>query len=175
MYLENYISYFFGIIALITAMLAYQAKKRENLLRISIVTGICWVLYFFFERSYVSAVVCSISTLKLLIFLIGIRHKWADNIAWLFIFLTVTFISGFSTYRTILDIIPIIASSLVSIATYLKNEKNIRLVSFIGLSFWVANGIINDLYFALLSDTISLISVIVAFFRLDIKRVKDCN
>ena len=72
MHLENYIGYFFGITALITAMLAYQAKKRENLLKISIVTGICWVLYFFLEKSYVSAVVCVISTLKLMIFLIGI-------------------------------------------------------------------------------------------------------
>ena len=122
--LEDYIGYGFGILALISAMIAYQAKRRATLLKISILTGICWVLYFFFEGAYVSAVVCIISTLKLVIFLLGIKHKWADHIVWLFIFLFVTLVSGFSTYQTFLDIIPNLL--ICNVAFFRKLKSKIR-------------------------------------------------
>ena len=75
----------------------------------------------------------------------------------------------------IAKIILLVASVTVSCSVYFKKESTIRLISFIGLSFWVTNGIINSLYFALASDSISLLSIIIAFFRLDIGNRKEKN
>ena len=167
---EKYIAYVLGALAVMFMVLTYQAKTRANILKISLLAGICWVLYYFFENDLVSSVVCLISAVQLVIFILGIKHKWARHILWLFLSLSLTIVLGLMTFSTWYNILPIIAGSLVSISTYLKKESSIRALAFIGLSFWVANGIIGHFWFALLGDTMSLISIIIAYFRLDRKK-----
>lgn len=156
---------FFGMVALVLAALTYQAKTRHGILLYNIFCSLSWVLYFFFQGAIVSSAVCFIAFARAVVFFLGMKHKWANHVGWLYFFIAATVAAGCLSFTSVLDIIPIVAGAVICLSMFCKKESNIRLVSFIGFLFWIANGAINGLYFALISDCISLLSVIVAWFR----------
>lgn len=164
---------FFGIVALVLAALSYQAKTRNKILLISLFCALSWVLYFIFQGAYISAAVCFVSFLRAVIFYLGLRYKWADHFAWLIFFCGFTIVVGVVGFTTFKDIYPVIAGVLVGASFFMKKEKYIRLISFVGLGFWVVNGIINALYFALISDIISMVSIVIAWIRFYEKKQKN--
>lgn len=163
---------FFGIVSLILAALMYQAKTRRVILLYSVFCSFSWVLYFIFQGAFVSAAVCLASFLRAIIFYLGLTHKWANSILWLLLFIAFTVVAGLAGYTSWLDLFAIAAGVVISISTFFKKESHIRLVSFFGFLLWVANGAINGLYFALVSDSISLLSIIVAWIRFYILKKK---
>ncbi len=156
---------FFGIVSLILAALTYQAKTRRVILLYNVFCSLSWVLYFLFQGAFVSAAVCFIAFARAVIFCLGVKYQWANHVGWLYFFIAATIIAGFGGYSSPLDIVPIAAGSVICLSMFCKKESNIRLVSFVGFLLWIANGAINGLYFALVSDCISLLSIIVAWIR----------
>lgn len=158
----------FGISALVSAFISFQAKTRRMIIKMSLVAVVFWVLYFFAEGAYVSGIMCFVAILRLALNYIGIDYKWAGHPAWLYVFLGLVFLFGIATYAQPKDLIPITASLLMTLSTFLKKERSIRIVSFMGISVWIANGLLGGLWFALTSDVCSVISIVIAIIRYDL-------
>jgi len=158
----------FGISALVCAFLSFQAKTRRMIIKMSLVAVVFWVLYFFAEGAYVSAIMCFVSILRLALNFIGIDYKWAGHIAWLYVFLGLILLFGIASYAQPKDLIPTTASLLMTLSTFLKKERSIRIVSFAGISVWIVNGLLGGLWFALISDVCSVVSIVIAIIRYDI-------
>ena len=70
------------------------------------------------------------------------------------------------------DIFPLIASTLSTIAYFVLNVKLLKLLNMGNSAFWLTNNLINGTYIAAVSDSLSIISIIVSFIRYKIEDKK---
>ena len=148
----------FGVLAICCKICEYQSKTRSKTLFFAIVASICWVLYFFFYGSFASMLTCFVGVIRLIIFLQRGKHAWADSIIWLIVFLALQVIIAVFTVRTWLDTFSVIAGAFGVMAYFVVNPTKFRALSFIHMSLWVINSIVNFFPIALISDAASTVS-----------------
>ena len=167
----------FGICAIIFKIIEYQVKKRGTMFTIATIANVCWVLYFAFLGNVASTLTCFINVIKLLIFMQRDKHKWAESVWWLILFLVlqvlVSIYTIFSPTSSWMDVFCITAGFFGVLAYFFKDAKKYRFLSFIHMSLWVANSIANFYPIALLSDAFSTVSCGVAIVRYDLLKGKN--
>ena len=163
----------FGVLAICCKVTEYQVKKRATMLVIATIANFLWVMYFVFYGDWASALTCFVSSVRLLIFLQKGKHKWADSIFWLVFFLLFQAVVSVFTYSGWKDIFALVAGFVGIVAYYVMNQKAYRVLSLIFMSLWVINGVFKVYPIALISDTLSVISVLSAIIRFDIVKNKQ--
>ena len=158
----------FGVLAIACKVSEYQVKKRATMLVIATIANFLWVMYFVFYGDWASALTCFVSSVRLLIFLQKGKHKWADSIFWLVFFLLFQAVVSVFTYSGWKDIFALVAGFVGIVAYYVMNQKAYRVLSLMFMSLWVINGVFKVYPIALISDTLSVISVLSAIIRFDI-------
>ncbi len=155
----------FGVIAIISMFIGYQMKQRQKIFILYMIANVCWVFYFTLQGNLVSALMCLISLIRSLVFLQRGKKKWAESILWLYFFLAVMLTSTVLTYRDWRDIFALLATAFGTIAFFAIKEKTLRIVNSGAYIFWMVNSITNLYWVALISDTISFISLLIALYR----------
>ena len=158
----------FGVLAIGCKVCEYQVKKRDVMLIIATIANVLWVLYFVFYGDLASALTCFIGVVRLLVFMQKGKHKWAESSIWLVLFLILQVAVAIFTYKVWKDLISLTAGFVGIFAYFVASPKKYRYLSFVYMSLWVVNGIIKFYPVALISDTMSLISVTVAIVRFSI-------
>ncbi|MBR1968438.1 MAG: YgjV family protein [Clostridia bacterium] len=157
----------FGVIAIICKILEYQSNSRLASLTLCTVACICWVAYFGLYGDFTSALTCFISIIRLLVFMQMGKHAWADSKLWVVLFFILQTLIVIFTFR--IESIFAALAGFVGIAAYLMiDQRKYRALSFIYMALWVANGIINFYPIALISDSLSVVSVSIAIYRYDL-------
>ena len=159
-----------GVIAIIFKVCEYQAKKRSAMFVIATFANLCWVAYFFLYGDYISSLTCLINVVRMLIFAQKGKYSWADSPLWIILFLIVQTGIVIFTVKSLLDICTILAGYLGIFAYFVKDLKKYRLLSFFHMLCWMCNGIFKFYPVALISDTLSTISVSVAIYRYDLSK-----
>ena len=175
---------FIGIIAVILKIIELQLKSRSKRLILAMLSAICWVIYFFVCGKVTSSITCVIAVIQSLIFLQRAKHKWANNISWLILFLAVQI--GICVWNVlsgdgVLVLLSVMAGIFGTMAYFVMNEKAYRILVLISLLFWVANSVVGTffsssssrLWAALLSDVFGAVSAIVAIIRYDVIKVQS--
>lgn len=159
-----------GVIAIILKILEYQVPKRETMFIITLGANICWVLYFALYCNFASTLTCFVNVIKMLIFMQRGKHKWADSVWWLILFLVLQTGVAVFTVRAWFDIFAVVAGYLGILSYFFVNPKIYRALSFIHMSTWVISGLVNIYPIAIISDSVSTISCGVAIWRYDIRK-----
>lgn len=172
----------FGVIAVILKIIELQLKSRSKRLILALFSAVCWVIYFFICGKVTASITSTIAVIQSLIFLQRGKHKWADNLFWLFLFLGVQV--GICVWNVlsgegVLVLLSVFAGLFGTMAYFVKNDRLYRILVLISLLFWVANSIVGTffssstsrLWAALASDVFGTTSAIVAIFRYDIIKV----
>ena len=74
------------------------------------------------------------------------------------------------SYHKVLDIVPVICALLFCATVCTKKEANIRKIMFANQSTWLVYDLIVKAYMFGISNVLTLISIIIAFFRYDYKK-----
>jgi hypothetical protein len=157
-----------GVLAIICKILEYQVKNRSVMFIFSTFANVCWVLYFALYGNIASTFTCVINVIKLLIFAQRGKHRWAESVWWLILFLVLQTVVTIFTVSSWVDVFCITAGYLGVLAYFFKDAKKYRLLSFFHMAIWVANSIANFYLIALLSDSFSTISCAIAICRFDL-------
>ncbi len=167
----------FGVLAIVCKICEYQVKKRTTMLMIATMANFLWVLYFIFYGDFASALTCLIGCIRLLIFMQKGKYKWADSPLWLIFFLALQVAVAIFTFRIWQDLISITAGFFGIFAYFVIDPKKYRALSFIHMALWVVNSAVKFYPIALISDSVSTISVTVAMIRFSImeKKAKKNN
>ena len=75
---------------------------------------------------------------------------------------------GMLTYKDIFSLLPIFGVMFETLAFWLKNERNIRIVSLLGAPPWLAYNLLNLAYGSAVGNVIAMVSIIVAIVRYDV-------
>ena len=169
----------FGVVAVILKIIELQLKNRSKRLVLAMSSAVCWVIYFFLCGKVTASITSIIAVVQSLIFLQRGKHKWADNLFWLFLFLGVQV--GICVWNVlsgegILVLLSVFAGLFGTMAYFVKNDRAYRILVLISLLFWVANSIVGTffsssasrLWAALASDVFGSTSAIIAIIRFDI-------
>jgi hypothetical protein len=154
-----------GILAMAFCVMAYQFKKRVNIILSNLGGQICWVLYFALQADLTSAITCALSAVMLSVFSKKGKWKIADSLITVIAFIIV--IAGFSalSFKVWSDIFPLLAGIFGVITHSRATEKRLRQCSILWLLCWILNGVFKVYPIALINDSMCLVSSIIALVR----------
>ena len=154
-----------GVLALILLVTSYQMKNRSTMFNVYLGTATCWILYFGLQGNFASVLMNLVAVIRTFVFKLRGKQKWVDSYLTLTIFLIgMTGLTALS-FRDYRDIFPLFATASQTVAFYQVKEKNIRAINLVGYVFWILNGITCQYWVALVCDSITFVSLIVAIYR----------
>ena len=165
-----------GFVAMFFSLISFQAKSRGGIIALQILSNSILVVQYFLlgystGEMYYSAVVANfIGLFRNAIY--SMRGKWkiARSKAVPAIAILLFIVSGIFTYKTPFDILPIFSMCVSSIAFFMREERLIRYLSVLVILPWVVYSIYAGNIASIISDSLNLISVIIAIMRFDIIR-----
>ena len=156
-----------------TYVLSYQQKTRRNIVLVNAMSNVFYVLQYILLGAFEGATLDVLSTVssfaahnkdkgfilkhtKLVIIII--------NLAML--------ISGLFLYKNIFSLFPVIGAILQTSALWITEERNIRIVSFLGGPFWLTYNVVSKAYGSAIGSILCLVSIGIAIYRYDYKSKK---
>ena len=158
----------FGILAMLVKVCEFQLKTRNKIIVFATISSCCWFTYFTLQGDFTSAISNFILIVQGIIFYQRGKHKWADSIAWLFVFLCAQAVFGIFTFKTPLDLFPIFGGSFCTIAYFVMQENKYRVVSIVAMTLWLLNSITKGYLLATINDASSVVSAIIGLVRFNL-------
>ena len=154
-----------GFISIFLQFMIFQMKNRKSILILSIFSNIGWFSYFALQGDLISGTASLIGMMSNTVFLFREKYRWANSNLWLVFFLCVGGVFSAFTFRTWVDIFPLLASLTTTVAFFMIKENNIRKISLLSYSLFACNNSIKFYIIALIADITALISVITSLIR----------
>ena len=158
-----------GITAVVLYILSYQMKQRMGIILCNATSRVLYVVQYLllgaFEGALLDVVAFFVSLLCCL------RHsKFVKKHFVLTVVLSNVLIVaiGMLTYKNIFSLLPIFGVVFETLAFWLKNERNIRILSLIGAPPWLIYNLMNLAYGSAIGNMIAIVSIVVAIVRYDI-------
>lgn len=168
-----------GIVAMAFNVLSFQAKNSKGIILFQFFGGMFFSINFLLIGSYIGAMLNFLGMLRALFF--AFRDKWHISKTLLTVVFCVLFVSTypilftvfskpFSVFNAIIEIIPV-CSMILSTFAYGVEAKKFRILALIYSPMWLAYNIVVFSIGAIISETLCIISAIVALIRY--KRKED--
>lgn len=160
-----------GLVAFVCAIMSFQQRTHRYILALQLSADILFTIHFCLLGAYTGAVLNGIAALRASIF-VNKGKKWADNIIWFIVFCLLSIVAGAFTWDGIVSILPILGMICTTIAYWIKTPKYVRMAAFPSSPLWLVYNVINKSYGGVITEVISMISIIVAMIRLDFRKEK---
>ena len=165
-----------GFVAMFFSLISFQAKSRGGIIALQILSNSILVVQYFLlgystGEMYYSAVVANfIGLIRNAIY--SMRGKWRISRSRIVpaVAIVLFIVSGIFTYKTPFDILPVFSMCVSSVAFFMREERLIRYLSVLVILPWVIYSIYAGNIASIISDSLNLISVIIAILRFDIIR-----
>lgn len=160
-----------GFFLIAWAFLIYVQKNRNRILVFKLIGDALSIVQYVLCGAYSGAGVNSVMCLREIVFLNREKHKWANFKGWVVIFVLFIFIMTFVTngqepFSPIwwASTLPAIGSSIAVVGLYSKKASLTRILSLVGICFWLVYVIIMENWIQVVSNVISIISIIIGLF-----------
>ena len=171
-----------GIIGMLMSVLSYQQKGKARILTFQLLGSVLFVVNFFLLGAFSGAILNFVAIVRALIFIYEDKVR-ADHPAWT-IGLTVVYVLSYvsvftifgkepSAINLIVEILPVIAMTVTTIAFRHKEDKILRRVAFISSPLWLAYNFIFFSLGGIIGETLNLSSAIIGTMRLDRKKEEN--
>lgn len=155
----------FGIGAMASLFLLYQQKSRRRMLAAKLSADVFWVAHYLCLGGIAGAIPNGIGIFRELVFLKRKHARWASLALWPILFILVNWGLGIASFDTPFDVLPIAASTFVTISLWIDNPRLTKLISIpISAAFLVYDMHV-DSYVGVLNELIAIGSIILSFIR----------
>ena len=164
------IAQIFGILGIIFSVLSMQMNTKKRIMIMLLCLNLASALNFLFLNSLSGALVCFFGVIETFVnYLFDSKGKKVPLYV-IAIYVVVNLALGISSYHGPLDILPIVCALLYCATVCTKKESNIRKIMFANQSIWLIYDIIVKAYMFSISNILTLISIIISYFRYDYKK-----
>lgn len=164
------IAQIFGIIGIIFSVLSMQMKTKKNIMIMLLCLNLASALNFLFLDSISGSLVCFFGCIETIVnYLFDSKNKRVPIYIIVF-YVIVNIALGLSTYHSPIDLLPIICALLYCATVCVKKESNIRKLMFANQSIWLVYDLIVKAYMFSISNVLTLVSIVIAYFRYDYKK-----
>lgn len=147
--------------------ISFQQNKRRNIIAVQIFAAIMFIIHYIMLGAYTGAALNFIGLLRSLVF-INNHKKWAKSPVWLGVFILISIVASAVTWIEWYSILPAAAMILTTVSYWLKNETQIRFVTFPSSPCWLVYNIITGSVAGIVTECIVMSSIIIAIIRYDI-------
>ena len=158
------ITQFIGLIGYSTLAFSYFKKQKKDILLVQIFAYIMFILHYQFLGA-ITGSVCNLLGLIsfVLIYLFDMFKK--NKKILVSILIPILLVITLITFENAYSIFPIIGSVLAIISFLTNNEDLIRKIGIVGAVCWLIYAIVYKSYVAIVFEVITLIVVIIAYFK----------
>ncbi len=161
----QYIAQIFGVGAMISLFLIYQQKKRKNLILCKLCADMCWVFHYLCLGAYGGIIPNFVGIFREIVFMNRESKKWANSVIWPILFIILNWGLGLRTFSSPINILPIAASTFVTISLWLKNPKLTKIISApVSATFMVYDFFVGS-WIGMFNEALSIASIIIYFIK----------
>lgn len=173
----------FGILGMVMNVLSYQFKKQRSVIIFQFFGSIFFAVNFFMLGAYMGSFLNAIGIIRAIVyanrsFFKAQKPIWIVLFTALFLLSYVLVFTVFEKEPTVLNFIietlPLIAMTATTVSFSKKDAAIIRKLGLISSPCWLIYNCVNFAIGAVVCEVLTLISILTAFVRLDLKR-KNIN
>lgn len=162
----------FHVIKVVLQMVAVQFKQKKHILIAFIFVNIFAGLGYILLGAYTGLLTCGIAVIQTIIQYIFDKKQKEVPKYFSIIYLVSSIIGGFFTYKTFIDILPLLSFVMYTLSILPKKESTVRKFTLLKLLLWIPYDAFNFAFASMIGRIITVISTIVGMIRLDIKKEK---
>lgn len=164
----------FGVGAMISLFLIYQQKSRKKMIAAKLSADLFWVAHYFCLGAFAGIIPNFVGIFRELVFINRKDKKWASLILWPIIFILINWGLGITTFSSLFNILPIAASTFVTISLWIDNPKMTKIISIpVSLAFLIYDIFVGS-YVGIINESIAIGSIIISFAK-EIKKGEKRN
>ncbi len=157
------IAHAFGIGAMCALFLAYQQKNRTKLIISKLCADVCWVGHYFCLGAYGGMVPNFVGIFRELVFVQRGRKRWASSAVIPIIFILLNWTIGIATFGRPINILPIAASTFVTVSLWLKDPRLTKIISIpVSLTFLIYDIFVGS-WIGIVNESVAIISIFISF------------
>ena len=115
-----------GFAGVIINLLIYQQKSQKRVLYFKLISDIIWAAHYLFLGAFSGAAIACVGMIRETVFIFSEKHREK----WLILFMSITLVSIYLTWKNWFSIFPAIASFLSVISFWQKSPRRTRLFAF---------------------------------------------
>lgn len=163
----------FGIIANILFAISPQQKSKKKVILFQTLSCIFFATQYLLLGAYSGTAENMLSIVINIIFWKYSNAKKKIPFYWLGLYSIANIMAGIFTYTNIFSIFPIIISIACTYGIWQENLKVNRFIILFGSIGWIVYNFMVGAYASSIVNVFSLVSAIIAVWRLDIRKNKD--
>lgn len=170
-----------GIVAMLFMVMSFQMKTSRAIIYMQIFSSLLFCIHYILMGAAMGAFLNFVAMVRAYVYSHKEKCK-ADHIAWL-IFFIIIYIGGYiatftllgkePTVRNIvLEMLPVIGMVAGTVGFRMKEARSVRSLSLVNAPAWLIYNLFNGSIGGAVSDSLSIISLLVGKIRLDWKKTK---
>ena len=156
-----------GIIGLILGVAAFQSNKHKNIVLIKMGSEAAFTIQYFLLDAYTGSIMNGVGVIRNFIFYKLVEKNKSTKVA-MWIFCGIYILSAIITWEGPTSLLPLIGKLCSTIAYSINSPRLIRCINIPTLTMWITYNSVYHAWEALATDTISLVSVLIAITRFDL-------
>ena len=161
----NIVAQMFGLGAMVSLFFIYQQADRKKLIISKLCADICWSIHYLCLGAYGGIVPNAVGIFRELTFIQRDKKKWASRTYIPIIFILINWGIGVFTFSSPINVLPIVASTLVTISLWLRKPKLTKIISIpVSLTFLIYDIFVGS-YIGILNEGVAIASIIINFIR----------
>lgn len=161
----NILANIFGLGAMISLFLIYQQKSRGRMIAAKLSADVFWVAHYSCLGGTAGLIPNLVGIFREIIFSFRKKHSFANSDIWPVIFVLITWVLGLRTFNSIFNVLPIVASSFVTIALWIDDPRLTKKISLPVSAVFLIYDIYIGSYIGIINEAISIFSIIFFFAR----------
>ncbi len=165
--MRNIIAQVIGFLALALSAFSFQQNTQRRIMIWQSLSCALFIVHFLLLGAYTGALLNLVAMVRSIVYSQR-GNKWADSLAWLFVFWGAIALSGVFSWKGPLSLLPLAAMMLTTLSMRIKIPKYIRLLTLPSAPLWLVYNVVNKSIAGVFTEIFALVSILVAMIRLDI-------
>lgn len=159
-----------GIGAMISLFLLYQQKSRKRILTAKLSADLFWVAHYLCLGAWAGMIPNLVGIFRELVFRRRGEAKWADSRFWPALFILINWTLGFLTFDSWFDLLPITASTFVTVSLWINNPDRTKWISIPVSAAFLVYDLFAGSWSGAVNESFALVSIAVYFIQKTIRR-----
>lgn len=142
----------------------YQQEERKSLLKRKRLADILWSAHYICLFAWAGAIPNAVGILRESIFM-NEEKEWTKAKIWPLVFIAISWTLAIITWKSALSLLPMCASTLVTLSLWVKNPKITKLLTVPVCTAFIVYDVFVGSYAGILNESVSLVSIVISFFK----------
>ncbi|MBE6556447.1 MAG: YgjV family protein [Ruminococcaceae bacterium] len=159
------VTYLFGAGALVSLFMLYQQKTRRGMLLAKLSADVLWSAHYLCLGAFAGMIPNAVGIFRECIFVKRKTNRWAAHAIWPVLFILLNWGLGLRTFSSWYDLLPITASSFVTLSLWIDRPQLTKLISIpVSCAFLIYDLVIGS-YIGALNEGLAILSIALFFIR----------